>query len=295
MRKYLKNISELILTVLLALGVVFFQSCERVKNTADNISAAEGYGLSSSAILNSLSAAAEIYAQAELHPKIVASIADAGFIIWKDSSFLDGNGIEFLLDFGSFSTNPKGNLGGDGLYRAGTIEVKASISYMEANSNYTLEFKDFYIGSENALNRVQGLLKLKRVDDKTFELDLNNTAIQTANSESTHILNGVYTIVQTLGIQTANLIDDEYVLRGQGKGTLPNSMEYSWQIDNNIPLAKRVENGCASTFVQGVVNISLNGSSANTLSLDFDPYDNKACDKVAKVLIGNKTYIVSVN
>ena len=55
------------------------------------------------------------------------------------------------------------------------------------------------------------------------------------------------------------------------------------------PLLKRLDVGCATTFVQGIVTVSAKEGN-QVVSINYDPYDNSACDKYAEAnLNGRKT------
>jgi hypothetical protein len=51
--------------------------------------------------------------------------------------------------------------------------------------------------------------------------------------------------------------------------------------------------GCARTFTQGVLEL-INVSSQEKIILDYDPYNNNACDLIAKATIRNKEFIFTV-
>jgi hypothetical protein len=53
-------------------------------------------------------------------------------------------------------------------------------------------------------------------------------------------------------------------------------------------LLKRLQQGCARTFVKGVIAIE-NEDSRNPLEVDFDPFNNAACDRTAKAIYGNRS------
>jgi hypothetical protein len=51
--------------------------------------------------------------------------------------------------------------------------------------------------------------------------------------------------------------------------------------------------GCARTFTQGVLDI-INVSNQEKIKLDYDPYNNNACDLIAKATIRSKEFIFTV-
>jgi hypothetical protein len=63
-------------------------------------------------------------------------------------------------------------------------------------------------------------------------------------------------------------------------------------VEQGNPLLKKLELGCASTFISGVVTIE--NETGGILILDYDPYNDQACDKVARVTINGLSKIIFV-
>jgi hypothetical protein len=87
------------------------------------------------------------------------------------------------------------------------------------------------------------------------------------------------------------LLGDQFQIEGSASGINRNNENFTVNID--VPLLKKVEMGCARTFVKGKITLT-NVSSGKTILIDYDPYNNQACDLVAKATINNKEYFYMV-
>ena len=65
------------------------------------------------------------------------------------------------------------------------------------------------------------------------------------------------------------------------------------EVNITEPLYKKIQMGCARTFTQGVLNV-INVSNQEKIKLDYDPYNNNACDLIAKATIRSKEFIFTV-
>jgi hypothetical protein len=67
----------------------------------------------------------------------------------------------------------------------------------------------------------------------------------------------------------------------------------SFTVKVDVPLVKKVELGCARTFVKGKITLT-NTSSGKTILIDYDPYNDQKCDLIAKATINGKEYFYTV-
>ena len=280
----------LFLAFTLTSGLLFF-GCEKLTSASENIATAEGYSLSSSSIIVAINTVEELIEfKGEPEVSKLTILNDLAILKYVDSTLLDGDGLEFTLDYCSLSTIPDGNRGNDGIKRSGVIRVKTEIDPRKAFVVYLEKFITGYAGSWHEMN---GQLTVDRLTDKSINLKFANMEIAVNQGASIQKLSGDMSIVTVSGFDTPGFLDNTQDYFGKGTGTLPSGEAYSWTIDENIALTKRFEVGCAKTFIKGLVYIT-NTESKTNIALDFDPYENKACDKVAKAVIGKREFIFTI-
>jgi hypothetical protein len=102
---------------------------------------------------------------------------------------------------------------------------------------------------------------------------------------------GTRNVTKISGQSTAGVWGDEYEVTGSGSGVNREGDAYTWRV--TTPLLKRLQLGCARTFVKGVISVK-NEDAGRSLDVDFDPYNNAACDRTAKAITGNRSIIFTV-
>jgi hypothetical protein len=269
-------------------------TCETLSKATENIALAEGHSLVMTSLFSALNAAEEVNQLNGSRPSGPIGIANENVIlIYTDSLLTDGNGIAYILDFEPLNSQaPKGIQCGDGIYRTGKIRVTIGGDWSESNTQFSMVLDSFSTGDGISMKQVNGTIRGYRKSSKSWEIDFTDLKIKPNNSNTAHELSGICEVVTTSGDQTIGLLDNIQDVFGSGSGKLQSGESYGWSIDQNIPLTKRMENGCAETFVKGVVKM-INSNEAN-LQLDFDPFENQACDRVAKALLGRREFIFTI-
>ena len=84
---------------------------------------------------------------------------------------------------------------------------------------------------------------------------------------------------------------DVFEILGSASGTNRKGEAFTVTID--VPLKKKVDVGCAQTFVKGKLTLK-NTDSGKEIIIDYDPFGNEACDRVAKATINGKDHIYTV-
>ncbi len=222
------------------------------------------------------------------------TILPSGAVVtFSDSSFTDGDGVECSIDFGPLKTSvPKGTLCNDGRFRAGVIHISLSKRYLLDSSEVTItanESDNYYAGSDGVnLTKLTGSIKLLRVSDSEIKIDVTNA--KAVNDKGTVSWQSTRTITKTID-NGPGLLGDVFQITGSASGINRNNENFTVTID--VPLVKKVEMGCARTFVKGKITLT-NVSSGKNIQIDYDPYNNQACDLVAKATINNKEYYYTV-
>lgn len=274
--------------MLLLAGGALFQGCTAAKDAKENIQAAEDFSSSENALASAFDVSDDVASTDNRSKKGGSTILPSGAVLnWIDTSFTDGDPVEFNIDFGSLGATPSyGTLCGDGKYRAGVVHITLTKRYTEVGAKLTVKAEDadnYYVGDGTNMFKLTGTLDVERTAQESVTLTTTSCTIKDLLSQ-TRTFSGTKTITRTAGSSTPGIWGDEYTITGNGSGTTKNGDSYTWNI--TTPLLKKLQTGCAKTFTVGVIEIK-NTSANQSLKLDFDPFQNGACDKTARAIIGN--------
>jgi hypothetical protein len=209
-------------------------------------------------------------------------------LIYTDSLFTDGDGLEFHIDFG-----PKGHLAPfgllcqDGRYRAGILKATLSAPYTSIGAILSLTVLDldsFYSGNGTDMYQIVGNSVFTRTE--LNKLTIAMTGMKVKDGASTVTWSSNKEIVRTFDAGPG-VWKDHFEITGNGNGTNRNGEAYTVTIDK--PLLKKIETGCAKTFVSGIITLEVT-STGKKIIVNYDPYGNGVCDDLAEANIGgNKT------
>lgn len=299
----MKKIGIIGLAALLVTGAFWMQSCKVNSDVKDNITSAQDFSSAETQFSGAFDISDDINQSDGKIKKGSSTILPSGAVFtWVDSSYTDGNGIEYILDFGAVGSSvPYGMLCQDGKYRAGKLRIKVSAPYLQIGTAVKIIASDadngdsYYSGDGTNMVRVEGTMSITRTAEQELTVNINDGVVYKELNKMTPgksaKFNGTKVIKRTKGASTPGLLGDEYEISGSGGGTNMDGDDYTWAI--TTPLIKRIEVGCAKTFVIGVIEIK-NVSASNSLQVDFDAYKNGACDNVAKAIIGSREIIFVV-
>ncbi|TAN39508.1 MAG: hypothetical protein EPN22_17790, partial [Nitrospirae bacterium] len=134
----------------------------------------------------------------------------------------------------------------DGMYRRGKIHAQFIGPYRQIGSKVIVSLDDYYVND----NKVTGTKTIERVMQYKWSIEVDSASVTTKNG--TISWNSNRTVERIAGNSTPlNIWDDEYVYTGTAEGINRKGVEFSVSIDANYPLKKKVQIGCASTFVSG--------------------------------------------
>lgn len=272
--------------VLLFAGSMF-QSCTTAKDTKQNILAAEDFTTSENALAGAFEVSDDVASTDDKVKKGGSTILPSGAILtWIDTSFTDGDPVEFSLNFGALGTVPAmGMLCGDGKYRAGIIKIKLTQRYTTVGAKLTVTCADadnYYVGDGTNMYKVTGDLEVERTSTDAVKITTTDVTVKDLLNQ-TRKFSGIKTITRTAGMSSPGIWGDQYTVTGNGSGVTKDNENYTWNI--TTPLLKKMESGCAKTFTVGVIEVKNTGSNTS-LKVDFDPFTNGACDKTARIYIG---------
>lgn len=289
--KLMKHLKTILLIGASALIVAGFQACERIRDTKDTISSAEDFTNSETEFAGAFDISDDLNGGDSRLRSGAGSILPSGAVInWIDTSFTDGDGVEYSIDFGSLGTSaPFGRLCGDGRFRAGKFNVTLDRRYSQIGAVGVLtinEGDEYYSGDGITMTKLSGILTVTRKGvQKVMILMTDGMA---SRNGKTWKFSGTKE-VENIKPGSAGILGDEFRVTGSGNGVNKDGEPYTWQITQ--PLIKRVELGCARTFISGIISLVNNGGG--TLSVDFDPDPDPAgprCDRKARATINGKSF-----
>jgi hypothetical protein len=222
------------------------------------------------------------------------TILPSGAIVtFSDSSYTDGDGVECTIDFGPLKTSaPKGLFCLDGRYRSGKIHLSSNMRYFLDSAVVVITINDsdnFYAGNDGVnLTQVMGTVTLSRLSTSSVRIDVDNAKAK--NDKGVVSWQSTRTITKTVD-NGIGILGDQFTITGNASGLNRNGESFTVTID--LPLLKKVELGCARTFVEGKITLK-NISSGKTISIDYDPFSNQACDLTAKATINGKEFFYTV-
>ncbi len=226
-------------------------------------------------------------------------LASGAILTFSDSSFVatgnnpDGDPAEFVIDYGSLGNSvPAGRLCKDGRYRAGKIHVSMRDRFNTADNQFVITIADadgYYVGDGTEMYKVTGQETVTRQgSQQKWITDVNDAIMETDGGKVR------WSATRTITFVTDNpftIWGDKYQITGNAAGF--NSDEVGYTLTITKPLVKEIRIGCASTFTEGVIELQ-NSSSNSKLTLDYDPYDNANCDRVARASFLNYDKIITI-
>lgn len=267
--------------------ILVVSSCVKLSENLDNIASAEDFAASETEVAGLF----DISDDANETGMQMTIVSSGARFNWIDS--LSAIKV-YELDFGPLGTaEPKGKLCGDGRYRAGKVRISVTFPYKAVGAVATIKTNatdPFYSGDGVNMTQVVSDISIKRTATYSFEMIVNSSELIFSDGKtSTH--QGTRNVTKISGQTTPGVWGDEYEVTGSGSGVNREGDAYFWNI--TAPLLKRLQLGCARTFVKGVISIK-NENAGKSLDVDFDPYNNAACDRTAKAIVGSRSVIFTV-
>lgn len=275
-------------------ATMFMFSCRKDKIEAlETITSAEDNSTAESEFTSAFDLGDDVASNDGRLKKAGTTILPSGAVLTiTDSSFTDGDGKEFNVDFGPLGTSaPFGKLCGDGRYRAGKINFSLSAPYLNVGSILTISISDndkFYGGNGAEMTQISGTKVITRTQANQYTVAVTNGKATNDKGTVTWAANRTITRISDAG---PGLLGDVFEITGSASGTNRKGDAFTVTID--LPLKKKIEIGCANTFVKGKLTLK-NIDSGKEILIDYDPFNNEACDKTAKATINGKEHIYTV-
>ncbi len=209
-------------------------------------------------------------------------------LILIDSSTQDGNGMEYELVYSGESSKM------DRKIRTGKILVQINYSHREIGSVTKITIDDAEpMKISNAyqfIGAVSGEFEFQRnVGDKVdlvikkMEFNIDDLA-----EELEDRLEGTLTYSWISGEASQGLIYDQLKFTGQGSVEL-DDVEYNFNI--NLPLEKSYELGCSDYILKGIIELK---HEKDQFKIDFDPFNNNACNDIITIYKNGKEFEVRI-
>jgi hypothetical protein len=286
-RKYLHHA---LLALVFMLGLISMQSCERINEHKENgLQLATDFCVMQSELASIIEVADEMGDQTtgKGTPSkfVLGAFGKAASVKILDSTFFDGDAIEFEINFGPnklpLSENQRGF---DGKYRAGTMHIKIQSHYIENTAKLELKIDksdNFCVGANpNQPKNMAISCSTIRQDAKTHSLAIESLDLF---GQKTITLEGTVQLLK-LTNSKPGVIGNKYQILG--KGELKESYdEQNWEIVQ--PLIKNVVPGCSGEYINGMLELKDSEKSSTTI-LDYDPFENESCDRIVRVTIAGK-------
>jgi hypothetical protein len=221
--------------------------------------------------------------------KTESTILPASAILtFVDSLFTDGDGIEFTVDFGPLGTSePKGVLCRDGRYRAGMMHIKANSKFLSPDFKVDVmisESDNYFNGNGSDMIQLVGLTTISKLTLTSLQIEIKDAELILPDYRLSWNSSRVVELVSDKG---PGIWGDVYQISGTSTGV--NRFNETYTVTTVEPLIKRMEVGCARTFVSGKLQVSVTNTN-KVINIDYDPYGNGACDLFAEAdIMGKKT------
>lgn len=183
------------------------------------------------------------------------------------------------LDFG-----PTNCIGPNGVARRGKIVAVFTGPYRQVGAAVTITLVGYYRND----NLHTGTRTITNLGSGSWKLEVQNASVTTTAGTHSWAAQRQYT--RTAGFGTRTILDDAYTVTGQASGTNRKGISYTATIEQ--PLVKKIQAGCARTFVAGTVRIRT--SKEQELLLNYDPTGTQACDNLASITSNGTTRTIRV-
>lgn len=204
-------------------------------------------------------------------------------VLPKDSIFYDGNEIRFELDFGNIEEAAAGGVLPDGKVRFGVMKVQINKFFKEIGSVAQIKFETPFGLHDDDDFSFEGEIYLTRISQSKIKVGLNALSLEDDMKKELEFDGElVYDCITPAFLNRA--WGNEYQLLG-GFDML--------QFDNNLlqntmnvtllsPVLRKLESGCSNTPSAGIMDCKFENEILNS-RIDFDPFDNQACDNFVRI------------
>ena len=293
-----KYFKRWVFALVLSIGLILMPSCERINDHKENgVQLATDYCSMQSDFAAIVEVADQMGDQTTAKGTPIKFLLDAfgrqTVVRALDTTYFDGDGIEFEIDFGPTSLPLSENQRGyDGKYRAGKMHVKIETHYQEKLSKLEIEINksdNYWVGrNPSQPHNIAASLSLSRQDSKKHEISIESFEFL---GQKAITLNGTFQLNKLTSVNPG-VIGNNYQLTGSGSLLNSEKETQNWEIKQ--PLVKKVVPGCSGEFVSGMIELNNNDKSA-MISIDYDPFDNESCDRIVRATVAGKNTDITLD
>ncbi|MCB9261828.1 MAG: hypothetical protein H6607_05580 [Flavobacteriales bacterium] len=279
-----------LLFAIFGFAVVLFSGCDDENSVnKDTIQSAEDNSLVETHFTAIFDAAFDIIStiDSSLKKSDASIIPGDVSILFVDSTFMDGDGLEIVVDFGPLrNTEPQGVLCVDGRYRAGkfTIAMNLPLGSPQFQAEIIINQEDSYFsGNGQEMAQLSGRTIVTLPKENELRIVVENALLKDNLGDISWSSDRRVTQIVDKG---KGIWGDSYSITGSASGI--NRMSQPFTAEITSPLVKKMDLGCAKTFIEGILEITSDNSQ--NIQIDYDPYKNADCDQLAEATInGHKT------
>ncbi len=266
-----------------------FNSCKKESEFQDMIK----YANESSLVLNSLSGLMEtafdvMSYNTEIGDENHTLINDDGSVFFTDNYFFDGNGVACRIFFGN---SPQGTKGFDSRYKSGKMDVSMSSFYGDPNTRIKitinapdkLKVHDEFEFEKFETYDLIGVIEMHRIGGQKWFYETKNFSMESSEKRLEIELAGYLDITDG---RIEGFIDNFYTATYSGNI----NKEYEIYAKESSALTKDLGSDCTGNYQQGKYFIST--MSGSTATMDFDPYNDGACDAYARLAWESKEELI---
>ena len=271
------------------ISILLLVGCtEQVSEVKEDISSATENAICENEVMATIEAVADWIGSYKFSQKTDGIIPEKATIVLGDTTFLDGDGVDGMIDFGlPGNTEPYGLLCCDTRYRAGKVHFYLDKPFNFPGSKLTVEIAEsdsFYSGTGEYMQRMFG----------KFQLQVNGPqSLQFVADSITMFYPGEVNNVKWSCNYTLSLIEDAglgmwgdvYSTEGTSSGINTKGEHFTATIIK--PLLKTLKAGCSKVYVDGKTEVS-NSINSTVLLLNYDPVGDKACDQLTEISINGR-------
>jgi len=277
--------------ILVVSATMFFGCSEELPEVPENIHSAKDNVRAETHFFSMFDAAYDVIATNDKFRKSETSIIPSSVLLdFIDSSFKDGSGVSVTVDFGDVGfESPHGTLCQDGKYRAGKMHifVNQSIQSIDFRAVITLDSVDgFYTGDGEHMVQLNGTTIITPADLNAMRVQMKNASLNDDGLVTKWTSDRVVRQIKDAGDD--GIWGDEYEVTGKSSGINRDGKPYEVVITES--LVKRMESGCANTFVSGQLEVYSKTSSQQIL-LNYDPSGDAPCDALIEANINGRKQV----
>ena len=263
--------------LLLVSGLCVAQGCLKKEKTFDPTEIQEAAGDQSTAEGESNFIGDVVDEQGEYGPNRRVGGVDSTYLPRCAQVSYDSTQRRLMIDFGSTNC-----LCRDGVYRRGRIYVTFSGPVWPAPGASALITTDSFYVNDNRhdVEKVLVHVGLNSTGHRILRDTVRRHIVTTPNGTIQWSATREYR--QTQGQNTWMRWDDVWFIGGSAQGTSRRNRPFTTQVTDSL---KVLGNCIFRVPVKGIIQLN---TQNHTVILNYDPYNNQACDRVASVQVDNQ-------